>query len=170
MDTKKSFTLIELLLAMALLSILIVLLLGNFNTTLKRGRDQQRKNDLSQVQKALELYYEENQSYPAFDVISPNPSKKLCKSQLCGGGTTESVYMVKTPKDPSAAYTYKYVYEAVALPSYYYLYSYIENDLDQGSGVSIKGYSTGVKCDAANSTTLCRYYVGSSNAAILTPN
>ncbi|PIV08075.1 pilus assembly protein, partial [Candidatus Roizmanbacteria bacterium CG03_land_8_20_14_0_80_39_12] len=46
MRNKKGFTLIELLLAMALMAILIVVFIASFNVTLKRGRDQRRKNDL----------------------------------------------------------------------------------------------------------------------------
>ena len=165
MDTKQdtnkqAFTLIELLLVMALLSILIVLLTGNFSTTLKRGRDQQRKNDLSQVQKALELYYEDNRTYPTFDIFT-GPNRKFCTTQTCMT-PNETVYMVKTPIDPSSSYVYRYEFGPGG--AYYYLYSYIENDLDQGSGVNKNGYTNNEKCDAAKTTINCRYYVDSSNA------
>jgi len=171
---RQSFTLIELLLAMALLSILIVLLTGNFSTTLKRGRDQQRKNDLNQVQKVLELYYEDNQKYPIFTPANGGNEifgKKLCTSKVTAFNSscpvTDTTYMIKTPQDPSSSYVYKYVPDATG--SSYYLYSYIENDLDQGSGVSKTGFNTDVYCDSAG-TLLCRYYVSSSNADPLTPN
>lgn len=166
---KSAFTLIELMVAMVILSILSVLLIGNFNTTMKRGRDANRKNDLSQVQKALEVYYEDNQGYPSFDIIA-NPIKKLCVTESCSTG--ETVYMVKVPADPSSSYTYKYLPQPTpsggGVSSYYYLYSYLENDLDRGNGVSIKGYTSGVMCDVA-STAVCKYYVGSTNAPQLTP-
>jgi len=175
MRNKKGFTLIELLLAMALMAILIVVFIASFNVTLKRGRDQRRKNDLSQLQKALELYYEDNATYPTFDIITPNASKKFCKTVAC---TNETVYMVKTPSDPSSSYIYRYVYETPVsgISSKYYLYSYIENGLDQGSGVSLTGYAgvagfTGTQtCDTLNTAATCRYYVSSSNATPLTPN
>lgn len=160
-ERKKGFTLIELMLVMVLLAILALLLVGNFNSTLKRGRDSARKSDLSQLQKTLELYYEDNKTYPPFTDIF---NKKLCTADNCITGTT---YMIKTPKDPSSVY--KYVYAPQNGGSSYYLYSYIENDLDQGSGVSMSGYTTSVMCDVAN-TTPCRYYVSSSNAEPLTPN
>lgn len=162
--TRKSFTLIEIMLVMVLLGILVIMFVGNFNTTLKRGRDAQRKNDLSQLQKALEVYYEDNGTYPVFasnDIFD----KKLCQTTVVSSTTScpgiQTTYMVKTPKDPSsAAYIYKYV-PSVGGQSYY-LYSYIENSLDQGSGVKIDGYA-GVYCNVGN-TLLCRYYVSSSNA------
>ncbi len=162
----KAFTLIELLLAMAIMGILAVMLIGNFNTTMKRGRDAQRKNDLSQLQKALELYYEENSRYPIGWASNDIFRKKLCTTPSCLA--SETVYMIKTPNDPSSSFTYRY--EPDANGSSYYLYTYIENDLDQGSAVSLTGYTTGEKCDAAKTTVDCRYYVGSSNAATLTPN
>jgi len=175
MRNKKGFTLIELLLAMALMAILIVVFIASFNVTLKRGRDQRRKNDLSQLQKALELYYEDNATYPTFDIFS-GPSKKFCKTASCG--SSETVYMVKTPSDPNSSYIYRYVYETPVggISSKYYLYSYIENGLDQGSGVSLTGYAgvagfTGTQtCDTLNTAATCRYYVSSSNATPLTPN
>lgn len=166
---KSAFTLIELMLAMVILSILSILLIGNFNTTMKRGRDASRKNDLSQLQKALEVYYEDNRGYPTFDIVS-NPIKKLCATQACTTG--ETVYMVKVPSDPSTSYMYKYVPEPTpvggGVSSYYHLYSYLENDLDRSNGVNIKGYTSGVKCDVAD-TAVCKYYVGSTNAPQLTP-
>lgn len=166
---RHSFTLIELMLAMVILSILSVLLIGNFNTTMKRGRDASRKNDLAQFQKALELFYENNRSYPTFDFVS-NPIKKLCDTQSCL--PDETVYLVKVASDPSTNYVYKYVPEPTpsggGVSSYYYLYSYLENDLDRNNGVNIKGYTTGAKCNVAG-TAVCKYYISSSNAPQLTP-
>ncbi len=165
----KAFTLIELLLAMAIMGILAIMLIGNFNSTLMRGRDAQRKNDLNQLQKALEVYYEENQKYPTFTDIF---GKKLCISTTVASTSpcpaNETVYMVKTPKDPSSSYTYRYIPNAAG--SSYYLYSYIENSLDQGSGVSATGFTTMEKCDTAVTNVNCRYFAGSSNAATLSPN
>jgi len=154
---------------MALLAILAVLLIGNLNTTLKRGRDQQRKNDLASLQKALELYYEDNKSYPIFTDIF---NKRLCALDDCTNGTT---YMMKTPKDPSSLYVYMYTPEPTpaggGASSYYYLYSYIENSLDQGSGVGQKGFTKHTSCTAGISVSdSCKYYVGSPNAIPLTPN
>lgn len=169
---RKGFTLVELILVMALLAILAIMLIGNFNASLKKGRDAQRKNDLSQLQKALEIYYEDNKSYPSFTSIF---NKKLCPNDICTvGGIT---YMVKTPSDPTTT-KYKYVYYPApaqnGITSYYYLYSYIENDQDQGPNVSMGGYDdpfggSTTECGASTTQIFCRYYVSSSNAPQLTP-
>jgi general secretion pathway protein G len=171
---KKGFTLIELILVMALLAILAIMLIGNFNAALKKGRDAQRKNDLAQLQKALEMYYEDNKTYPTFTNIF---GKKLCLADNCTNARPS--YMVKTPTDPSSSkYTYVY-YPGPALngfSNYYYLYSYIENDQDQGQNVNMSGFinpddASTTECKAVGSTTstLCRYYVSSSSAPQLTP-
>ena len=160
---KKSFTLIELLLAITILGILATLVIGNYNYTLKRGRDAQRKNDLNTLQKTLEVFYEDNGAYPNFADTNIF-GKKLCKTAAILFTTScpigEVTYMEKTPQDPNTSYIYKYV-PGLGGTSYY-LYTYIENDLDTGSGVKIAGYA-GVYCNAGN-TALCRYYVSSSNA------
>lgn len=62
----KAFTLIELLITMALMSILASALLIAINP-LKRSqqaRDAIRKSDISAIQNALEVYYAENNGYP----------------------------------------------------------------------------------------------------------
>lgn len=159
---RKGFTLIEIILVMVLLAIITGILLTNFNSSLKRGRDAQRKNDLAQVQKALEIYYSDMQAYPSFTTFFGG---KLCTTVACS--TSERVYMQRTPKDPSSSYSYVYVPEPGTTPSYYYLYSYIENDKDEGNNISLTGFTTNAECATGQ---LCRYYVSSTNAPQLTPH
>lgn len=167
---KKGFTLIELILVMTLLSILALVMLSNFNNSLKRGRDSQRKNDLNQLQKALENYYEDHHTYPTFTDIF---ARKLCTNYVCL--TSDTVYMIKTATDPLPS-SFKYVYapEPTAVPvgpsSYYYLYTYIENDADQDPNISKTGFTTNVTCNVSGVSLPCRYYVSSSNAERLTAN
>jgi general secretion pathway protein G len=53
---KKGFTLIELLVVIAIIGMLSALLVPNFMGARERARDAQRKSDLKQIQKALEMY------------------------------------------------------------------------------------------------------------------
>jgi type II secretory pathway pseudopilin PulG len=158
---RKSFTLIEIILVMVLLAIITGILLTNFNSSLKKGRDAQRKNDLAQIQKALELYYADTMSYPTFTTIF---GAKICSTVSCA--TSDRVYMQRSPDDPNSSYHYVYVPEASATPSYYYLYSYIENDQDAGTNISQTGFSNNVECATG---ILCKYYTSSTNAPPLTP-
>jgi len=170
-QNKKAFTLIELLLVMILLSILTIALLGNYFSSLKKGKDARRKGELNQMQKALEIYYEDNGTYP---IVTDNDifGKKLCSTEFCTAA--DKVYMIQTPQDPSSGYTYVYRPEPTTAPSssssYFYLYSYIENDQDIGNNVSQTGFTTDVKCDTgATPSKKCKFYIGSYNAPPLTP-
>ncbi len=61
----KGFTLIELLVAMGIVAVLTGMAAFNFSQSRIRARDVQRKSDLSQLQKALELYRNDNNgNYP----------------------------------------------------------------------------------------------------------
>jgi general secretion pathway protein G len=61
----KGFTLIELLVAMGIVAVLTGLAAFNFSQSRIRARDIQRKSDLSQMQKAMELYRNDNNgNYP----------------------------------------------------------------------------------------------------------
>ncbi|MFC1656706.1 type II secretion system protein [Patescibacteria group bacterium] len=61
---KKGFTLIELLVVIAIIAILVVLIILALNAARMRARDSARKSDLRSVQTALELYNNDEESYP----------------------------------------------------------------------------------------------------------
>lgn len=61
----KGFTLIELLVVISIIGILATLLIANLGGVRERARDAKRKNDLNQIQKALELY-KNSQSTPEY--------------------------------------------------------------------------------------------------------
>lgn len=65
MNNRKGFTLIELLVAMGIVAVLTGMAAFNFSQSRMRARDIQRKSDLSQLQKAMELYRNDNNgNYP----------------------------------------------------------------------------------------------------------
>lgn len=154
----KGFTLLELMLVMILLSILGFLLIGNYMSSIKKGRDAKRKNDLSQLQKAFEMYYADFNHYPEFTSDAELFGKKFCDTYP-DVISCSKIYMVKTPADPTNAFSYHYATDGTATPQSYYLFSAIENDQDQSQGVNIKGYA-GVSCGTG---ILCRYYVSSTD-------
>ena len=95
---KKGFTLIELLVVIAIIGSLSALFLPNFMSARERARDSQRKSDLRQIQKAIELYKQDQNptSIPATDTF---PAVNTCWSS--GAGCTGNVYMNKFPGDPN---------------------------------------------------------------------
>jgi general secretion pathway protein G len=92
--TSKGFTLIELLVVIAIIGTLSALLLPNFMGARERARDTQRKSDVKQIQKALELY-KLDQNPPIYPPALPDPG-----TNWTNGSTT--TYFSKFPGDPKA--------------------------------------------------------------------
>ncbi len=153
MNRKRGFTLIELLVTISILGVLAALIAGNFITSLKKGRDARRKTDLEQIQKAVEMYYEDKKAYPTFTFPF---GSKLCETVNCVSG--EKVYMQKVSNDPISGNTY--VYQSSGTD--YQLYSCIENSLDQGPGVNQSPGYSGKNCGSGVCNP-CKYGISSPN-------
>ena len=101
MGKTKGFTLIELTVVIAIMAILALLTVPNFIIVRQKGRDVQRKNDLKQLQKALELYKGDSQ---ALDLNLQYPSNASYDSgQLILRG-----YIASMPHDPLSSPDYCY--------------------------------------------------------------
>lgn len=61
---QQGFTIIELLIVIAIIGILATLVLTNFQGAQAKGRDTVRKNDINSVYQKLEEFYNENGGYP----------------------------------------------------------------------------------------------------------
>lgn len=93
MTKRKGFTLIELLVVIAIIGTLSALLLPNFMGARERARDTQRKSDVKQIQKALELY-KLDQNPPAYPTGPlPNPGDPWTNG-------SSNTYFAKLPGDP----------------------------------------------------------------------
>ena len=101
------FTLLELLIVIAILGILATIALMILKPAFLFGqsRNVQRKNDLKQIQAALQNYYADNGSYPVVAGWSGEPSGY-------GGLPTSYIpglvpnYIKKLPNDPLAGQSY----------------------------------------------------------------
>src|SRR3989344_2658268 len=95
LKNKLGFSLIELLIVVAIISILSTLLMVNFIAVRQRGRDAERKSNLRQIQSALELYRADEDSYP--------PPADNTVGECIGNPSdcTGTVYMKKVPVDPN---------------------------------------------------------------------
>ena len=138
---KKGFTLIELLVVIAILGLLAAVGLGSFRTSQLKSRDSKRKSDLSQIQKALEMYYNDHGQYPD---VGDYPA---------GGSAFEdannTLYMKEIPTDVKYG---DYSYETDG--TYYKIYARLENERDPSIG-SYPGTTCG--------DDECNYGVSSSN-------
>ncbi|WKZ24658.1 MAG: prepilin-type N-terminal cleavage/methylation domain-containing protein [Patescibacteria group bacterium] len=88
-QNKKAFTLIELLVVIAIIGVLSTLVIVALGNSRSSARDAKRLNDLKAMANALELYYANNNQYPAS--ITPG-------QPLEAGGI---VYMSKVPNNPT---------------------------------------------------------------------
>lgn len=69
MHKNKAFTLIELMVVVAIISILSAIVLGNLTQAKAKARDSKRVSDLAQIQLALEVFFDRCNAYPtALDV------------------------------------------------------------------------------------------------------
>lgn len=57
MNTKKAFTLLEMLIVLGIIAVILSVLSVSFATTQKKSRDAKRKGDIKAVQNGLEQYY-----------------------------------------------------------------------------------------------------------------
>lgn len=65
MKYKKGFTLLELLVVIAVIGIFSGIVIATLNNVRSKSRDARRKSDFRQISTALELYYDEYGGYPA---------------------------------------------------------------------------------------------------------
>ncbi len=158
---KKAFTLIEIMVAVAILAILTGIVLVSLQTTQQRARDNKRIGDINQLQLLLNQYYDQNKVYP------------VSLTELVTGG-----YVSTLPKPPQP--TNSYLYIPLAVTGYnntqclaYHLGTTLENagtsQLNEDAGTTFDGYTicwaTGTSATAADAaerricgeTTTCGY-------------
>jgi len=126
---KPAFTLIELLVVMTVIGILAALIMPNYMSARERARDAQRKSDLDQIQKALEMY-KMDQNPPQYPGTGGLP---FCGKPLQFGS---EVYMKEFPCDPKGSPPY--VYNKTSALTYT-LTACLENKSDPDGKTGIAG-------------------------------
>lgn len=87
---KSGFTLIELLVVIAIIALLASVVLVALNGARQKSRDAKRLADLNQFAKGLELYFNQNYTYPTLTVSGPLTS-------LSGSPTLTPTYLATMP-------------------------------------------------------------------------
>ena len=118
---ERGFTLLELIVVIGVMAILAGLILAIVNplAQFQKANDARRKSDLSQIQKALEQYYQDNGVYP-----TGTQNYEITNPQLTpvAWGSGWPPYMDFVPADPDSNRSYVYV----STGQTYWLYSALE--------------------------------------------
>ncbi len=155
---KFGFTLVELLVVMAIIGVLASLGVGSFMTAQMRGRDAQRKSDLKQISNSLELFYADHGQYPSASGTTIGACEYPAGTS-CGWGSGtftdgKTVYFKTVPVDPSTAYNYVYRVVPSSSNQKFQLFAYLENtqdiDLISGLTVSCGGHNCNFAVTSAN--------------------
>ncbi len=106
---KQGFTLIELLVVIAIIGLLSTLAVVALNSARLKARDAKRVFDVQQVQTALELYFNDQQGYPAGTGTLGTGSFSCLGTDGWGPAGCAGAYMGQVPVNPTpngADYTY----------------------------------------------------------------
>ena len=122
LQPKSGLTLIELVVVMAILAVLSTVIGGNLLSSISKGRDSKRKQDLQSIAKALEIYYYDYKAYPT-------PPMDIWGQQFVNDTDPSIIYMSKLPVDPSYPNS-TYCYESNGSGSYFRIYANLENAND----------------------------------------
>lgn len=163
----KGFTLMEILIAMAIVGILSGVGFSSFTTSIKKTRDAERKADLSSITKALEAYNSDFGVYPPAqsERISGcgdgDTTNEIDGTQTCSWGAAFSldsgkVYMKTLPREGRDSYFY--VYRVSTDQKKFQLFTHLETSTDQDIDNSIS-----VVCNEYGEE--CNYGVASTNAS-----
>lgn len=151
---EQGFTLMELMVVMIIIGILSTIIAGNFIQIKLRARDVKRKNDLAQMQRAIEAYYNDHGIYPSFFTTD------LTWGAPFVDPVSGVVYMNQLPNDPQQP-TSQFLLLVNTSGTKYQLLAHLENteddDLNSDSNVITRF------CGA---TSHCNYSVTSSNTTI----
>jgi prepilin-type N-terminal cleavage/methylation domain-containing protein len=140
LNTQKAhgFSLIELLVVVGILAVLMAMLMANIASGRARARDSVRKADFDSVKKALRIYYNDYQTYPAADgtrIAGCGDGTVACSF---GGAfaTANTEYMKRLPIDPVDSGSNIYTYAQTEAGEGFLLSTYLETVSDESDGRS----------------------------------
>lgn len=150
-NSKRGFTVVELLVVIAVVSLLSSVVFATSSGMRERSRDRRLLSDIKQIQTALELYYNSNNNYPSglYGVGATN-------------GLTNGGYMPAVPYQPKgASIPYRYAYcTAPGTWLYYHLGGSLEGNEAAIMNTDRDCISSGLTPDCASPSSLCTAYSG----------
>jgi len=163
----RGFTLIELLIVIGIIGVLAAgtIVLLNPLAQIQKAHDAQRKSDFSEIQKALEMYYQDYNSYPPsssdFKIKIPDTTGD---GTIVNWGSSWAPFMSTLPSDPSSTQNYVYFSDGQA----YRLYASLERGANDpqtcNGGNPCASLPTGATCGGAG--IVCNYGTSSPNVSL----
>lgn len=126
----QGFSLIELLVAIAIIGLLAAGAMAGLNIAREKARDTRRIQDVNEIQKALSLYMISNNAFPIALSTTTLDGSDTVSTALVGAETIPTI-----PLDPLNP-TYSYSYVSNTLGTSYSISFCLETD-------SLQGYSSG---------------------------
>lgn len=177
-NSEGGFTLVELIIVFGVIGILVGMILTVVDpiSQIQKSKDAQRKSDLSQIQKILEQFYQDNGGkYPKSSTAEQTcgSPQQSCSYRIINlsdviveWGNAFSPYANVLPKDPVAGRKYVYYSPSNSNGQTYYLYASLERGTKDTQACS-SGVCSGSGPSGPDLTTACggkcNYGVSSTN-------
>jgi prepilin-type N-terminal cleavage/methylation domain-containing protein len=111
MKKTKGFTLIEMIVVVAIIAILMGIVITKSSDAKAKSRDAKRISDIANMQLSLELYFDRCNQYPALTNNPLNSAYKipdLNSGSTCPSGITLATFLGKVPTPPLTGEFYEY--------------------------------------------------------------
>lgn len=122
LSLKEGFTLVELMIVIAIIALLTGIIMTNLTSSRAKSRDGKRISDLGQIQLALSLYYDRCKQYPIQD-LAGGPS--ITDASNCPTGITLGTFIATVPTAPDGK-NYDYFVDNATKPADYVLHTTLE--------------------------------------------
>lgn len=182
-NKNKAFTLLEILIVIAIIGLLMSIILASLSSARKKSRDVKRISDLRQIQNVLEIFYDTENQYPRVSLLTGGlPSTRLeiydrlvnclelnsafAPSFQCG--FTPSNYeraISQMPRDPiwgsddNNSYTYRH-YSVDSVPGKRYRLRAVLEETNNALKTDLDGNLIGAPPDGACADPALQYCVG----------